>query len=186
MLTSQILHQSKSVEWYTPKKYVDAARYVMGGIDLDPASCRKANEVVRAAVYYDAAMDGLRREWFGSVWLNPPYGKYGAESSQAVWMCKLIDEFLAARVREAVLLVNAVPGTRWFRKIWEYCAAGDASICFTDHRIRFVDLAGEVARQPTHSNVFVYFGVLDFSHDLFARVFDKFGAVIPHGAVWLR
>ena len=51
--------RSGEVEWYTPARYVDAARTVMGGIDLDPASSDHAQRTVRAAAYHMAEADGL-------------------------------------------------------------------------------------------------------------------------------
>ena len=65
--TLQALHSSATPEHGTPPDYIDAARKVLGGIDLDPASCSTFNELVRADRYFSEADDGLgaRRGLFG-------------------------------------------------------------------------------------------------------------------------
>lgn len=119
-------HLSGSNEWYTPKVYVDAVRILMAGITLDPASCAFANQVVRAAMYYDIDSNGLDKPWEGSVFLNPPYGwDEDGESNVAVWTAKLLAEFAAGSVQEAVLLVNATTERKWFQPLWQF------PICFT-------------------------------------------------------
>lgn len=50
-----VAHNSGNNEWYTPEKFIEAARTVMGSIDTDPASCALANETVKATCYYSAA-----------------------------------------------------------------------------------------------------------------------------------
>lgn len=160
------LHSSTSNEWYTPARYLDAVRAVMGAIDLDPASCEAANAIVGAGSFYDEADDGLSSEWFGRVFLNPPYGKTDGESNQAVWSQRLVSQFLAGNLEQAILLVNATTDRGWFKPLWDF------PICFTDHRIAFYGPNDQ--SQPTHGNAFVYMG----PHiERFAAEFSKFGTI---------
>ncbi|MES2341664.1 MAG: DNA N-6-adenine-methyltransferase [Pseudomonadota bacterium] len=87
-------HSMDSPEWYSPADYVEAARSVMGGIDLDPASHEEANRTVKAARFYTAEEDGLRRDWRGRIYLNPP----GGEGLVPAFWRKLMEEHRAGRV----------------------------------------------------------------------------------------
>jgi phage N-6-adenine-methyltransferase len=136
-------------EWHTPAEYVGPARRVLGVIDLDPASCALAQETVRAARYFSADDDGLRQEWRGRVWLNPPYSQPAIEQ----FIDKLIEELVAARATQAILLTHNSTDTGWFHK----AANAAAAICFTRGRIAFVDTDGERAAPP-QGQAFFFFG----------------------------
>lgn len=155
---------SETVEWYTPPRYVDAAREVLGGIDLDPASCARANQTVGATTYYDAATDGLAQEWAGRVWLNPPYGR-----DCPAFIEKVTAEHDAGRVLAAVLLLSAYSvDTSWFQPLWRHL------LCFVSGRIAFESPLRERVN-PTAGSVFVYLGP---DRARFAEVFAPFGAVM--------
>lgn len=162
------LQSSNTNEWYTPEQYIEAARLVMGSIDIDPASNPIANEVVKADTYYTIDTNGLDKDWTGNVWLNPPYGRIDGDSNQDIWSTRLIEQYEAGITKQAVLLVNAVTDRKWFQPLWNY------TICFTDHRIRFYT-PDKQPGQPTHGNVLVYFG--DNVQD-FVNHFSQFGVVV--------
>lgn len=75
-------HQSANIttnEWLTPQYVISS----LGKFDLDPCA-----PVVRpwptADNHYTILDNGLDKEWFGRVWLNPPYGNEMKE-----WLIKM-------------------------------------------------------------------------------------------------
>ena len=163
-------------EWYTPAKYVEAARQVMGGIDLDPASSSAANLTVKAARYYTKEQNGLVFPWYGRVWLNPPYsalkqetGRTGSREGYAKpFIRKLLHEHKRGSVTEAILLVVSDTDAQWFQWLWEY------PICFADHKIRF-NRPGKPSEGQFFGSAFVYFGE---NEQRFIDVFGKIGTIV--------
>lgn len=162
----ELISQSLSNEWYTPGKYIEAAREVLGTIDLDPASCAQANTVVRAKKFYSAKDDGLAQEWEGNVWMNPPWGDLTGK-----FVDKLVESVASRQVESAIVLVNAhATDTEWFRPLW------DCVLCFTDHRIDYLAPEGkEKTTTSTHGSVFAYFGN---NWKEFTKVFAQFGPIV--------
>jgi len=167
---STVAFSSESNEYYTPSEYIEAARNVMGGIDLDPASHQVAQEIVNAEQYFTEKDDGLSREWHGRVWLNPPYGKIGNESGQGHWAQYLRYEHEAGRVSEAVLLVKAAVGYEWFEALWDLWPA-----CFARRRLSFIRSDGNDEGQSKQGTVFFYLGE---NIERFIEGFAQFGRVI--------
>ena len=164
------LHSSKSIEHYTPPRYIAAARLVMGSIELDPASCEAANRTVQAIRFYTAGDDGLTQPWHAAtVWCNPPYGRDPKRNHQA-FIRRMLASYTAGQVEQAMLLVNSSTGERWFKPLWSYW------ICFLYERIEFVDECCSPQKSPTHSNVIVYFGP---HTQRFADIFRAFGRIVP-------
>jgi hypothetical protein len=51
--------QTGEMEWFTPGDYIEKARRVLGVIDIDPASCAEAQQVVKAGCFFSKNDDGL-------------------------------------------------------------------------------------------------------------------------------
>lgn len=176
-------HSKATVEQYTPPKIIDAARFVMGDIDLDPASSALANRTVRATTFYTQEQDGFAKEWCGNVWLNPPGGDAPSgllsRSYAACWYVRLAAEWQLGRVKQAVFLgftleiLRSVQGlTEWFPLGFPTCIPSSRLRFWTPNRPRekstkrfaagtLLDPAkpvGELVRgdSPAHANIVVY------------------------------
>lgn len=158
-----VSNNSGNNEWYTPKKYVDAARRVLGGIDLDPASCAYANETVQAERFYSVEDDGLTKEWRGRVWMNPPYNA----ESVVKFTEKFVDEYEARHINEGIVLVNNATETSWFVNMINVAAA----IVFPRGRIRYESSTRE-SLAPLQGQAFLYFGE---NIDKFFEAFSDIG-----------
>lgn len=93
-----------SDEWYTPPEIFNALGLEF---DLDPSHPGLGNPycAVPARRFYTASENGLRREWTGLIWLNPPFG---GRNGQVPWL----QRFLAHG--NGIALVAARTSAAWF------------------------------------------------------------------------
>lgn len=197
-------HSMDSDSWYTPSVYVEAAREVMGGIDLDPASHEEANRTVQAALFFTEADDGLTQPWAGRVFLNPPGGRV-----KEFWI-KLMSTYGWPSPRDGDAL-RRMPQAIWIGYSLEqlqtlqrtgWSTPLHFSLCVPSQRIAFVEndakrlarLAkidaenviraakgeplkrrSDKADSPSHANYITYLGA---HKEAFARAFSPFGQVV--------
>jgi len=167
-LRAHIARSTGDNEWHSPSRFIEAARTVLGGIDVDPASNDIAQKTVQAGAFFTKETDGLTKLWLGRVWLNPPY------SRQLIgkFVDKLLAELDNGNTQSAVLLVNAQTDASWFQRALLRAAA----VAFPEKRIRFLRPSGAPSKHgPLQGQAFLYFGPDPHG---FARVFGEFGAVL--------
>jgi hypothetical protein len=155
------MRSSASPKWYTPARILDPARALLGMIDLDPCSNETAQEAVQAQRYYTEIDDGLAQAWqAGTLWMNPPYG-----TTIGRWVQKLVTEYAAGSIGQALALVPGRTDTDWFVPLFRF------PICFVHGRLQF---SGYEASAPFPSLV-VYLGtdVARFEH-----VFSSVGYIM--------
>lgn len=161
-----VLHNTGEFEWYTPQYIIDAVNKVMGDIDLDPATSLKANERVNATYFYTLEENGLDNEWFGRVFLNPPYSSGVIDQ----FIDKLVEEYQNTEdFAEAIVLVNNGTETQWFQEMLSIASA----VCLHKSRIKFIKGDGATTSGPLQGQVLVYIG--DAHIEEFIQVFSQYG-----------
>lgn len=113
----------KTEVWLTPPEILQP----LGQFDLDPCAA-DPRPFPTAKVHYTAADDGLTKDWFGDVWLNPPYGREIEK-----WMARMAEH------NSGVSLIFARTETQFFQR---YVFQTAASILFLDGRVRFLNAGG--------------------------------------------
>ena len=161
----RVARNSGDFEWNTPVEILDAARQVLGLIDLDPASNPNANNVVQAKTFYTIKDNGLAQQWRGTIFLNPPY----AQPLVTQFCQKLADSVRSGAVPSAIVVLNNSTETKHF----DVLAAEAAALCFPTGRVRFWK-PNQTSDRPMQGQVLVYLGS---EPGRFCEVFSRFGVV---------
>ena len=129
-------HQGKTNIWLTPWNIINK----LGNFNLDP--CAYQTHPTADKLIYPP-QDGLSSEWFGRVWLNPPYGK-----EIDLWLRKL------ERHGRGVALVFSRTDTKWFQN-----AALKADwIFFLKGRVKFMKPDRSFDTNAGHGSCLIGYG----------------------------
>lgn len=155
-------------DWCTPVHIIEAAREVLGEIDLDPASNAFAQSRVGAKHHFTIEQDGLAQQWRGRVWLNPPYSMPAIEQ----FVNQLVDEVEAGNVTAAILLTNNSTSAAWC----QLATSRASAVCFPSTRIAFERPDGSGPHKGNrYAQVIFYFGT---DANEFRTVFAPLGQVL--------
>jgi hypothetical protein len=135
--------EKSTVEWYTPKYIIDA---LGGRFDLDPASSQTALAMNNSAMkIYTKEINGLENEWFGNVFLNPPY----TNPDIGLFMKKLAEH------GNGIALVYNRADSKWFQ---DYVFDQADAILFLRKRIKFFKKDGTPGNNPGTGSILIAYG----------------------------
>ena len=124
--------QGETDEWYTPRYIFDALDMVF---DLDVAAPISGPRYVPCYNWYHAIDRSLARRWYGSVWMNPPFGH---QKQKRQWLSKFFDH------GNGIALIPDRTSAPWWQ---EYAIKADA-ILFVAPKIKFERPDGTLGESP--------------------------------------
>lgn len=153
-------------DYHTNYRVIECAREVMGHIDLDPASCRRANKTVKADKIFTAYTNGLLHEWRGRIWLNPPFGQW------KVWVPHILAQMQSGGVEQICIYA---PTASISQSSIVKMSQIDHSLCILAGRA-IAKCGGPKGdgKTSTDGAAIYYYGN---SHEKFDEVFGKIGTV---------
>ena len=111
-------------ELYTPKHIFDALKVIF---DLDVCAPKGGPLHTPAIEYFDEEADGLKSQWFGRVWMNPPF------SLPRPWVDKWLEH------GDGIALLPLSGNSRWWRKLWE----SDTGVLMIEPNTGFINTEGQ-------------------------------------------
>jgi len=175
----------------TPLVFIEAAKQVMGYIDLDPCSDVTINQGVGAERIYTLQDDGFAKDWEAdTVWLNPPGTSIsnGKVIKGVQWIRKLHESIKSGKVNQAIALTyrGGSFGGLGYEIISEYihcftCAGVTSTAVNGSGRISFELIEDEERYSQssnTQSSVFTYFYRSTLDLYPFYDVFKQFGVIL--------
>lgn len=158
--------------WGTPDSLLEPSRTVLGGISLDPFSDEYFNRWVKATSIFTVRDNGYNKDWYGTVFLNPPGGTVLGQSNNGLAFRKARIEYESGRIIACICLLKAAIGYRWFQDVYSY------PVCFLYERPIFRPATGPAFAASPHGYVVVYLG----NHaQLFKTTFEHLGKVYSVG-----
>lgn len=153
--------------WSVSCLYTEAARSLMGGLDLDPASSEQGNNQVGATHFYTQEQHGREQHWQGRVWLNPPVGE------QEAWVHSLLKAYHEGHVQQAILLTIAETTSPWFSPLWKF------PLCFCTKPVMFFKPYGRRSKSA-EGTLFAYLPPQEQSDAVarFTNIFSPFGHIV--------
>lgn len=157
-------------EWGTPEWVVDPLEdAIPGGFDLDPASGAEPRPFAEERFTGPPeGRDGLAEDWFGHVWVNPPYSR----RLNPRWARKVNESAAEQAVDTITALVPASTSTDWWQ---EHYARADA-VTFLDRRVSF---HGSGTNSASFASCVCSFGIFPKEYH---RALEELGTVFRRSA----